>query len=155
MLRNSRYRGIVVWNRTKSALNPETGKYQGKPRPEDEWVTVETPELRIVPEDLWERVQARIKQNAEKFGTARLGGLSRKDHRHTYLFSGLLICAVCGYRIVIVGGSGTSARYGCPNHRYKGVCSNGITIIHGRLERQLLQGLIKDFLRPEMLGHAI
>ena len=120
MLRNSRYRGLVIWNRSHKIRNPDTGKKQGKDRPQEEWVTVEAPHLRIVSEEQWEKVEARIGQWREKFGTARLGGLSRKDHRNTYIFSGLLTCAVCGYRIVIVGGSGNNARYGCPNHRYKG-----------------------------------
>jgi site-specific DNA recombinase len=155
MLRNSRYRGIIVWNRSYKVRNPDTGKKQGRDRPPEEWITVEAPQLRIVSEEQWDKVQARIKQNGEKFGTARLGGLGRKDQNNKYIFSGLLTCAICGYRIVIVGGSGTSSRYGCPNHRYKGVCPNGVTILHGRLERQLLRGLMKGVLRPDMLEHTI
>jgi site-specific DNA recombinase len=53
MLRNDRYRGRIVWNRTRKVRNPETTRKQRKRRPEQEWVAVEVPELRIVPEDLW------------------------------------------------------------------------------------------------------
>jgi len=40
---------------------PETGKRIARPNLEREWVTKDVPELRIIGDDLWERVQA-IKQ---------------------------------------------------------------------------------------------
>lgn len=100
MLRNSRYRGIVIWNQHQNVRNPDTGKRGRKPRSKEDWVTVEAPSLRIISEQ-WQKIQERIKLNLEKFGWPRLGGLGRADRR----FSGLLICALCGYRIVIIGGS--------------------------------------------------
>ena len=36
MLRNERYRGVFVWNRTRKDRNPETGRKIGRPRPESE-----------------------------------------------------------------------------------------------------------------------
>ena len=154
MLRNERYRGRVVWNRSRSVRSPE-GKKQGKPRPVEEWVIVEVPELRIVSDQQWEAVQIRNRQNQERFGAPRLGGLSRTEKSKEYLFSGLLLCGVCGYRIVITGGAGKYARYGCPVHRFKGACPNGLTIRHDRLEQQLLSPLIERFLRPETLEYLI
>lgn len=46
-------------------------------------------------------------------------------------------------------------RYGCPVHRYKGVCPNKLEIRHDRLERQLLKHLVGSVLRPDMLDHTI
>lgn len=155
MLRNERYRGRVVWNRSRSVRNSQTGKEQEKPRPREEWVVVETPELRIVSDSEWEKAHEQIRRKAERFGNTRLGDLSRVDRRHEYIFSGLLICAVCGYRIVIVGGSGNSASYGCPVNRFKGACPNKLRIRHDRLEHQLLEALKNQFLRPEMLEHTV
>jgi len=36
MLRNERYRGVQVWNRTEKARNPETGRKVSKARPSEE-----------------------------------------------------------------------------------------------------------------------
>jgi site-specific DNA recombinase len=52
MLRNERYRGVQVWNRTKKDRNPETGRKVSRPRPESEWMRVEVPDWRIVSETL-------------------------------------------------------------------------------------------------------
>jgi site-specific DNA recombinase len=155
MIRNERYGGRIVWNQTRKVRNPETGKKQVKPMPEEEWVVVEAPELRIVSEEQWEKVQAQNRRTQEKFGIPRLGGLERTDHSKDYLFSGLLICAICGRRMVIVGGCGKYAKYGCPAHRYKGVCPNSLSIRHDRLEKQLIHSVTEIALRPDKLEYAI
>jgi site-specific DNA recombinase len=155
MLRNEKYRGRVVWNKSRSVRNPETGIKQGVPRPEDEWVIVDVPDLRIVSEQQWERVQAVIKRNSEIYGTQRLGGLNRTANCRDYLFSGLLMCSLCGSKMVICSGTGKNARYGCPAHRYKGVCPNGLQIMHERLEHQMLKYLVDSVFRPDMLEHTI
>jgi site-specific DNA recombinase len=59
MLRNERYRGVQVWNRTEKARNPETGRKVSKARPKEQWTRVAVPEWRIVVESLWNAVQAR------------------------------------------------------------------------------------------------
>jgi len=155
MLRNERYRGRVFWNKTKKIRNPFTRKMQSKKRLKEEWVIVETPELRIVSDEQWEKAHAQIKIKQERFGVQRLGGMNRTQQSTNYLFSGLLICAICGYRMVIVAGTGKTGKYGCPLHRYKGVCPNSLTIRHDRLEDQLIQATVEMALRPDMLEHAI
>jgi len=40
MLRNERYRGVFVWNRTKKERNPETGRKNSRPGPMSEWMRV-------------------------------------------------------------------------------------------------------------------
>ena len=95
MLRNELYRGVRVWNRTVKTRNPETGRKVSKNRPKEEWERVDVPKLRIVPEELWNAVQARIKQVNQKLGAARLGGMNRTVGSRSYLFSGLLVCGEC------------------------------------------------------------
>ena len=143
MLRNERYRGVQVWNRTEKARNPETGRKVSKARPSEEWRRVDVPEWRIVPENLWTAVHVRIAHIGKKFGAARLGGMNRTERSRSYLFSGLLVCGVCGSKIVIISGQGKRGyvRYGCPSHRYRGVCRNELTIRQDRLEQQLLAAL--------------
>ena len=70
MLRNERYRGVLVWNRTKKVRNPETGRKISKSRPESERVRVEVPELRIVPEELWQAVHDMIAHVKDAHGSA-------------------------------------------------------------------------------------
>jgi site-specific DNA recombinase len=157
MLRNERYRGVQVWNRTEKIRNPETGRKISKARPKDDWKRVEVSDWRIVPEKLWNAVQAQIEHVNRKFGAPRLGGMSRTENARSYLFSGLLRCGQCGSRIVIISGQGKRgyAKYGCPSHRYRGVCSNTVTIRRDRLEEQLLAALEQRILNSQFIEYTL
>ncbi len=157
MLRNERYRGVFVWNRTRKERNPETGRKTSRPRPEAEWMRVEVPEWRIVSDEMWGRVQSQIEFVNDRFGKKRMGGFSRTERSKRYLFSGFLQCGLCGASMIIVSGSGVRGyvKYGCPSHRYRGVCSNNVMIRQDRLEEQLLSGLTAKVLKPEMLEYAV
>jgi site-specific DNA recombinase len=157
MLRNERYRGVQVWNRTEKARNLETGRKVSKARPSEEWRRVDVPEWRIVPESLWNAVHARIALVGKKFGAARLGGMNRTERSGSYLFSGLLVCGVCGSKIVIISGQGKRGyvRYGCPSHRYRAVCSNELTIRQDRLEQQLLAALEARILNSQLIEYTL
>ena len=153
MLRNERYRGVNVWNRTRKVRNPETGRKLSRPRPKSKWRRIEVPEWRIVSEDLWNQAHERI----ELAFNARLGGMNRTLHSRRYLFSGVLICGECGSRIVIISGNGKRGyvKYGCPSHRYRGVCENKLTIRQDRLEEQLLVALEERVLNNDILDYAL
>jgi site-specific DNA recombinase len=45
--------------------------------------------------------------------------------------------------------------YGCPQHFYRGACSNGLRVRQEYLERQLLSDLQKAVLRPEVIDFAL
>jgi site-specific DNA recombinase len=60
ILRNERYIGTVVWNRTKRCTNPSTGRVEFRPKLLAEIRRVATPHLRIVSDELWNRVKARL-----------------------------------------------------------------------------------------------
>jgi site-specific DNA recombinase len=157
MLRNELYRGVRVWNRTVKTRNPETGRKVSKARPKEEWERVAVPKLRIVPEDLWNAVQARILRMNANLGAARLGGMNRTAASRSYLFSGLLVCGECKSRLVIISGRGKRGyvKYGCPSHRYRGVCDNAVTIRQDRLEEQLLAALEQRLANPQMIEHTL
>jgi len=157
MLRNERYRGVFVWNRTKKERNPDTGRKTSRPRPESDWKRIEVPDWRIVPEDLWERVQARKRFVGERFSGSHLGGFNKSERSRKYIFSGFLICGVCGSRLVIASGSGKRGyvKYGCPSHRYRGTCSNALMIRQDRLEAQLIAGLTERISKPEAIEYAL
>ena len=156
MLFNEKYRGVIVWDRTKKVRNPETGKKVSRARLASEWQRVDAPELRIVSEELWNRTH---EQNTRKnqFGIRRLGGMSRTPQSRTYLFSGMLACGDCGSTIVIISGCGKRGyvKYGCHAHKHSGVCDNNWTIRRDRLENQLLSAIEKRLFDPEILEYAI
>jgi hypothetical protein len=150
MLLNQKYRGVVLWNRTGTIRNRETGKTEQRPRPEAEWERVDLPELRIVSDELWQEAREQNRRVREKHGGKRLGGMNRTETSRRYLFSGLLECGLCGANMVIIGGQSPNARYGCPNHRYRGVCKNSVTIPQRKLEQQLLAALAANLTDPRL-----
>jgi site-specific DNA recombinase len=157
MLRNERYRGVFVWNRTRKERNPETGRKTSRPRPESDWKRIEIPEWRIVSEELWERVQARKRFAGKRFSASQLGGFHSTERSKRYIFSGFLVCGVCGSKMVIASGSGKRGyvKYGCPSHRYRGTCSNGLMIRQDRLETQLIAGLKERISKSDLIEYAL
>ena len=137
ILRNDKYIGILRWNQSYQERNPLTGKMETRSRPESEWLVREMPDLRIVPQDLWDRVceQRRIRSTSAK----QLGGMARTSKARTYLLSGRLLCGVCGHKMFIV--STNPPRYGCADYRQRGTCRNGHTIRLELLETTLLSAL--------------
>lgn len=122
MLRNERYRGVFVWNRTQKRRNPETERKTSRRRPESEWRRVDVPEWKIVSDQVWDSVQRRF-ADVRRIGITRCGGLARSQKSRKYLFGGLLRCGCCDSRMVIVSGEGKRgySKYGCPTNRYRGV----------------------------------
>src|SRR6185369_708173 len=54
MLRRELYIGRLVWNKRKYLKKPGTNKRISIPRPPEDWVVVEEPSLRIIPQKLWD-----------------------------------------------------------------------------------------------------
>lgn len=156
MLRNERYRGRYIWNRTRKQIDPETGRKTSRRRPKCEWVEQLAPELRIVSEDLWKAAHTAIEAK-RKFGNQRNGGMNRTDASRQYIFSGILKCGLCGRRLVIVSGTSKkgNGRYGCPGHRNQGVCENTLTIRQSRLEEQLLAAIEERLREPKMMARIV
>ena len=118
MLRNERYRGRIIWGRTRKTRNPDTGRKAQRDTPEADWTRTEIPQLRIISEELWGQVQEMNITRASRWPWSRLGGFAKAES--IYLFSGLLECGLCGRSMVIVSGQKPYAAYGCPSHRNRG-----------------------------------
>jgi site-specific DNA recombinase len=154
MLRNELYIGTVNWNRTQNDRDPDSRKLRPRKRPREEWAIVENSDLRIVDQDVWDRVQARNERMRKRGEKQRLGGYFRTSKSRGYLFSGRLHCGLCNRRMSIISSGTRTARYGCPAHRTEGRCSNRLTIRRDALEEQLLSA-ITDKLQPEVLQTAL
>lgn len=59
ILKNAKYRGLLVWNKSIKIRDPSTGRQKVIPRPSKEWICVHAPYLRIVSDELWERAASR------------------------------------------------------------------------------------------------
>jgi DNA invertase Pin-like site-specific DNA recombinase len=148
--RNEIYHGIRVWNRKQQVFNVEKGKKCFRFRPESEWIRVEVPELRIISEELWERVQAINRERRDKAARVRLGGMTRTETSRTYLFSGMMRCGVCGGSFTVVGGKAPYVYYGCRNRRFRQACTSRTGIRRERLEQQLVAAISANLLEPRL-----
>jgi site-specific DNA recombinase len=161
ILRNERYRGIVIFGKTRKVKNPITKKRIQRPGSPEDMIRHEAPEQRIVSEDLWNRVQARSTAIKKVYGErGRKGGLSRSGNAagNPYIFSGLLKCSECGANLVIVSGRGKNhgePHYGCPMNFLRNTCSNNVRIRKDILEEQLLDKLQNEVLRKEVIEYAL
>jgi site-specific DNA recombinase len=148
--RNELYRGWRVWNRTQNVFNQAEGKKSKRNRPQSEWVRVEVPELRIISDEPWERVQAVNRGVGDKYHATRMGGMNRTEHSRKYLFSGVMVCGLCGGPYTVINGKAPNVRYGCPNHRFRDTCTNKTTILRTRLEQQVISALSTNLLDPRL-----
>ena len=61
---------MLVWNRQRFIKDPKTGKRVSRPNPEAKWIRTEV-ELRIVDDELWQRVKLRVFVIARQEGKRR------------------------------------------------------------------------------------
>lgn len=96
-------------------------------------VLADRPDLRIVPEPLWDAVQARLKvvrQACVRENGGTLWGRPETGRASQYLLSGIARCGLCGSSMVATKGLGAGrklhARYACSynSNRGKTVCAN-------------------------------
>lgn len=90
ILNNELYVGRMVWNRHRFLKHPDTNKRVCRPNPESEWVRADVPELRIAPDDLWEKARDRQLSLEHKKGDFW------NKRRPPKLFSFMLRCGCCG-----------------------------------------------------------
>lgn len=141
ILANQIYRGRMIWNRSHWPKDLD-GRRRRVERPESEWIITEHPELRIVDEALWQRVQARFAEVRHRMPSSRHPGARPK-----YLLSGLMKCGSCGATMVVVD----RYRYGCAANKDRGpgVCTNGIRVARSLVEDRLLQVVREDLLSEQ------
>jgi site-specific DNA recombinase len=157
MLHNELYRGRLIWNRSKFIRRPGTNKRVRRDRPQSEWHTIDRPELAIISEELWDRVHDRFRRLAQAHDGSGTRGLLNRSASTPYLFTGILVCGECGANLVLVTGRGRrkQPKYGCPQHFYRGACSNNLKERRDRLETELLNELQRAVLCPEVVDYAV
>ena len=139
ILANPIYVGRQVFNRHAFPRDPDTGSRRARMKATSEWIETPVPDLAIVEEELWLRVQERL--------TAIPASRPERHRRPKRLFSGLIACGVCEGQITITWRD----RYGCAGARQKGTCTNGRTMSALALEERILDGLREKMLEPELV----
>jgi site-specific DNA recombinase len=137
ILNNERYIGLLVWNRSRWLRNPETERRARRDRDRDEWVMTQREDLRIVPQELWDKV----KRLQDERGVAN--DYSSAHRRGRRLLSGFLKCAICGSNFVLHG----RHCYACAARLNRGeaVCSARVTV-DGRWAEPAILGIVQTTL---------
>jgi len=157
ILKDDKYVGRFVWNRTTTLKDPMTGKMKQVDRPKEEWVTQERSEMRIISDEDRAAADARWREIDGVFPSNRKGkrGFEGKrksyvDSHPTHLLSGGLKCGLCGGAMALVSGKG-SGYYGCLNGSRRS-CENRVLIARTRLEDKLVEALNTEVLRSDVLA---
>ncbi len=149
ILRNPLYAGHLVWNKQRYVKDPASGRRRARVNPPDQWISIEAPELMIVGDDLWARVEQRLAAiDASPMvakGKAKRAFWNQRRAKH--LFSGVAVCGVCGGLIVAVGGKSL----GCSNARRKGTCTNRRTLPRAQIEAPILETVRDNLLSADLV----
>lgn len=148
ILTNERYIGKLAYGRTLEKRNPETGLKEREDIDEALWRKRQDERLRIVPDDLFYRVQEKRKLKAVQIGIQRTGGMSRTERSRRYFLSGLIKCGLCGSSMIVR--TTKPVRYGCSDHQERGICPNRALISQEKLEGVFLRSLAEN-LRSQII----
>jgi site-specific DNA recombinase len=146
ILQNALYIGRIVWNRQSFIKDPDTGRRVSRPNPESERMTAETPELRIVTDDVWTKVQAR---------KARRSGERTYATRPRHLLSGLLKCDHCGSGYVVSGRDKRGLYLRCSRMVETGLCDNKRTVALDDIETRVIGGIEKHLASPDLIAEYV
>jgi site-specific DNA recombinase len=153
ILGNGLYTGVLTWNQHRTVKDPDTGSETKRARPASEHTIVQVPELRIIDQDLWDRVQAvRAGRAAFKFGSAgvvmRRPGVARGQH----VLSGLLKCGVCKGPMIINKLSLGHRYVMCSDAYQKGSCSHRRSYVLNKIKYRVLVGLKDELTDPTLFA---
>ena len=155
ILSNEKYVGVYIFNKRMQTRDPRTGRKKLIPRRLSDWQIKYRPELCIISNDLWVAVQKELVNASGKLIGRRKGGMNRTKSSCAYIFSGLLECGLCGRNIVISSGKPPYGVYGCQHHRFKGLCTNAVTISERSLSSQLITYLGNRLRSPEVRNRIV
>jgi len=157
------YRGLIVWNKSKK--RDSWGKQSQKARPKSEWIEVEAPELRIVPEKLWDAVHARLaatRKNYLRQQNGQLWGRPPSGEASKYLLVGLARCGHCGAGLEMRSrASGKRGRrlyyYSCSSFYRRGpaICPNRFEIPMPVADSIVIDTMLSELLTPKRLTKVV
>jgi site-specific DNA recombinase len=146
ILRNELYIGRLVWNRLTFIRNPTTGRRVSRMNAGIQLTAHDVPALRIIDQELWDRVQARlanirVESGAENPDRPRYWETRRPHH----VLTGKAFCGCCNGVMTNIGRDYLA----CSAARRQGTCGNGRGIRREVLERLILDALRTRLMQPE------
>lgn len=145
ILGNALYRGEIVWNKVRMVKDPDTGRRVSRPNPPGEWQRRHAKALQIVPDDLWQAVEAR--RRAVRPGLPTVPRFKVKR-----LLSGLLKCHCCGGSLVVRDTDAGRTRIECSTHKESRSCDNRKVFYLDRIERAVIATLKAEMTSPAFLA---
>ena len=132
--------------------DPSTGKRVSRPNPESAWTRIDLPDLRIVDQDVWDRVQRRL-------GAIRAAAGADKPDRPKYwekrraahILTGKVYCGCCGGTMTNVGRD----YLGCNVARKQGICANVQSTRRSELEALVMDALRTRLMAPELVADFV
>ncbi len=142
------YVGKIVLNRQRFIKDPSSGKRQARLNPQSDWVIQEAPELRIVPDDLWQVAKRKQASLMLPRGEQRANASFRDRRRPKHLLTGLVQCGCCGGVYTSVSGT----FLGCSAAKGKGTCDNKHSIRRDVLDQLVLDALKRELMQPDLFA---
>jgi DNA invertase Pin-like site-specific DNA recombinase len=149
MLRQEKYIGTWRFKERQWVKVPGTNRRIPRMRPPEEVMTADRQDLRIVDDELWNEVQARLATRAGKGRGTRDSAMSSRKSR--YLMSGIVVCDECGKPLTIYGANTTY--YRCQTHHAKGSCSNDMRVREDLLRETCIDAIQEELWVPENIEY--
>jgi DNA invertase Pin-like site-specific DNA recombinase len=157
------YNGRITWNQTKK--RDKSGRKAMTKRAASEWVVVERPDLQIIDDNLWSKVQDRLMQNAAAYLRSPDGKLRGRPpgsspNTIAYLLTGLGTCAICQGSMAVRTSFAKGQRLAyleCLTRRMKGskICSNALVVPLKAAEEAVLRTLDQELFRPDRILRVV
>ncbi len=152
-LRNQIYIGRQVWNRRHRATDPVAGTQHRRPNDPADIVVQDVPELRIIEQQLWDSVQARLASEQARRPARATGaaGWSFWEHRRPrHLLTGKVVCGACGALFATLG----QDYLGC-RAANQGSCHNTRLVRRAKLEAHVLDVLSRQLMDPNLVREFV
>jgi len=149
ILRNEKYRGVYIFNRSASKENGKRNNHQSKS--EDEIIRIEGGMPRIIDDETWKAVHEKMINNKRKTAAYRA--------KEIYLLSGLIYCGKCGS--AMVGNRRRAGRnksiyvtYECSARKRKKCCDMK-AIEKGYIENSVIEDLENTIFSHEAIDRLV
>lgn len=141
ILRNPRYRGVLVYGRRQVRMDPNTFVKESSVYDTKDWIVRRVPQLAIVPTALWNRVQDRLAKPEGAPGT-------RAERKETFIFKGRVRCSCGASMTALSNGAKAWTRLVC-SAALQGACDRTGGIRMYSVECELLDMIATEMVGPE------
>ncbi len=156
ILHNRSYVGEWFFKRREWRRVPGTNRRLPRLRAESEVLVLPRPHLRIIDDETWVAVEARLRSVRALFVKSPTEGRSGPSHagrKTDYLLSTIIVCDRCGAPMMISGGV-PERYYRCGDNHKRKTCPNALTVREGVARKAILAALRAQFLSPEGILYA-